>query len=106
MPPYQRISSLSVLLLALAPNPCMPFVLTPTPPAATATTIGTRLLSATSIAAPEHHIDPPDQPYLSLSSIVEGFQGVITKAVTSVFHLDVTTEEFDSSVLAVKSATG
>ena len=104
MPPYQRIASLSVLLLALAPNPCTPFVLTPTPPAATATatTIDTRRLSATSIAAPEHHIDPPDQPYLSLSSIAEGFQDAIAKSVTSLFHLDVTAEEFDSSVLAVK----
>lgn len=104
MPPYQRIASLSVLLLALAPNPCTPFVLTPTPPAATATatTIDTRRLSATSIAAPDHHIDPPDQPYLSLSSIAEGFQDAIAKSVTSLFHLDVTAEEFDSSVLAVK----
>jgi hypothetical protein len=92
---------LSLILLALAPNPFSSFVMLQPPPPPTS-----ERFSATSIAVPEHHIDPPDQPYVSLSSIVEGFQHVVEKSVTSLLHLDdVAEEEFDSSVLCVKGTT-
>ena len=105
MPPLHRQSLLlSLLLFALAPNPGTSFVMQQLlrPPI---NQLNKVRLMATSISAPEHHIHPPQQPYISLSSIVEGTQRTIAKTATSLFHLDVTEEELDSSLVCVKGLT-
>ena len=104
MPPPHRHLQLSLVLLALVPNPSTPFVMLQTlrPPTKQ---LSRDRLAATSISAGEHRIDPPEQPYLSLSSIFKGVQHSAGKAATSLFHLDVTDEELDSSLLCVKGLT-
>ena len=66
---------------------------------------------STSPISPAHentgigHIDPPEQPYISLSSLANKFQGLVEKAATSLLHLDVTEDELNSSYLVHQGVT-